>query len=150
MGFWFQRRLADTSLTDLTNMFFVVRDCLLFKWVTSRVWDLFFAFHFDKLYYYSVLAAVWRFFSHYFLTLTDLLLYYCGLCQLSALFNVCYIRLLRLGISAYTYRHSVAVVAVVGVVVPSVTMLSSVALCSDLMVVYVELGVALSLLLHRS
>ena len=107
---------------------------------------LFFAFHFDK-FYYCVLAAVWRFFSHYFLTLTNLLLYYSGLCQLSALFNVCYIRLLRLGISVYTYRHYVAVVAVVAT---GITMLSDVALCSDLLVVYVELGVALTLLLHRS
>ena len=71
-----------------------------------------------------------------------------GLRQLSALFNVCNIRLLRLDISAYTYRYSVAVV--VAVVATSITMLSSIALSSDLLVVYVELGVALSLLLHRS
>ena len=44
----------------------------------------------------------------------------------------------------YTYCYSVAVVA------GSVTMLSSIALCSDLLVVYVELGVALGLLLHLS
>ena len=80
MGFWFQRRFSDTSVTDLTNMFFDVR-------------ELFFAFQFDKFYYYCFLAAVWRIFSHNFLTLTDLLLYYSGLCQLSALFNVYYIRL---------------------------------------------------------
>ena len=95
------------------------------------------------------LATVWHFFSHYFLTFTNLLLYYRGLRQLSALFNVCYIRLLRLDISAYTYRQSVAVV-VVAVVATDITMLSDVALHSDLLVVYVELGVALSLLLHRS
>ena len=99
---------------------------------------------------YCVLATVWHFFSHYFLTLTNLLLYYRGLRQLSALFNVCYIRLLRLDISAYTYRQSVAVVVVVAVVATDITMLSDVALHSDLLVVYVELGVALSLLLHRS
>ena len=91
--------------------------------------------------------AVSRFFSHYFLTLTNLLLHYSGLRQLSALFNVFYMRLLRLGISAYTYRHSVAVVTVVAT---SFTMIFDVALCSDLLIVYVELEVALRLLLHRS
>ena len=146
MGFWFQRRLADTSLTDLTNMFFVVRDCLLFYWVTPRVWELFFAFHFDKFYYYCFLAAVWRFFSHKFMTLTNVLLYYSGLCHLSALFNVYYIRLCTCAV--YTYRISVAVVAVVDTVI--VMMISDFALRSDLLVVYNELGVALTLLLHRS
>ena len=82
------------------------------------------------------------------MTLTNLLLYYSGLCQLSALFNVYYLRLLmRLGIYVYIYRRSVAVVAVVAT---CIMMLSGFALCSDLLVVYVELGVALTLLLHRS
>ena len=58
-----------------------------------------------------------------------------------------YKTVLRLGISVYTYRRSVAVVAVVA---PDVTMMSDVALCSDVLVVYIELGVALNLLLHRS
>ena len=101
--------------------------------------------------YVSCTSAVWHFFSHYFLTLTNLLLYSSGLRQLFALFNVCYIRLLRLDISAYTYLYSVVLaVAVVAVVATSIMMLPSVALSSDLLVVYVELGLALSLLLHRS
>ena len=41
MGFWFQRPFSDTYLTDLTNMFFVVRDCLLFYRLMSSVWELF-------------------------------------------------------------------------------------------------------------
>ena len=80
----------------------------------------------------------------------NLLLCSSGLRHLSALFNVCYISLLRIDISAYTYRYSVAVVVVVvAVVATSITMLSNFALSSDLLVVYVELGLALSLLLHR-
>ena len=62
-------------------------------------------------------------------------------------YRLVYKAFLRLGISLYTYRRSVAVVAVVA---SDVTMLSNVALFSDLMFVYVELGVALTLLLHRS
>ena len=62
-------------------------------------------------------------------------------------YRLVYKAVLRLGISLYTYRRSVAVVAVVA---SDVTMLSNVALFSVLMVVYVELGVALTLLLHRS
>ena len=62
-------------------------------------------------------------------------------------YRLVYKAVLRLGISLYTYRRSVAVVAVVA---SDVTMLSTIALCSDMLVVYVELGVALSLLLHRS
>ena len=70
---------------------------------------------------------------------------------MSALFNVCYIRLFGLDISAYIYRYSVAViVVVVAVVATSITVMSSIALCSDLLVAYVELGVALAMLLHRS
>ena len=58
-----------------------------------------------------------------------MLLYSSDLRQVSALFNVCYIKLLRLGISAYTYRYSVALaVAVVAVVATSIAMMSSVAL----------------------
>ena len=62
-------------------------------------------------------------------------------------YRLIYKAVLRLGISLYTYRRSVAVVAVVA---SDVTMLSNVALFSDLLVVYVEVGVALTLLLHRS
>ena len=62
-------------------------------------------------------------------------------------YRLLYKAVLRLGISLYTYRRSVAVVAVVA---SDVTMLSTIALFSDLLVVYVELGVALSLLQHRS
>ena len=62
-------------------------------------------------------------------------------------YSLVYKAVLRLDISLYTYRRSVAVVAVVA---SDVKMLSNVALFSDLMVVYVELGVALTLLLHRS
>ena len=62
-------------------------------------------------------------------------------------YRLVYKAVLRLGISLYTYRRSVAVVAIVA---SDVTMLSNVALFSDLLVVYVEVGVALTLLLHRS
>ena len=62
-------------------------------------------------------------------------------------YRLLYKAVLRLGISLYTYRRSVAVVAVVA---SDVTMLSTIALFSDLLVVYVEVGVALSLLLYRS
>ena len=62
-------------------------------------------------------------------------------------YRLLYKAVLRLGISLYTYRRSVAVVAVVA---SDVTMLSNVALFSDLLVVYVEVGVALTLLLYRS
>ena len=62
-------------------------------------------------------------------------------------YRLLYKAVLRLGISLYTYRRSVAVVTVVA---SDVTMLTNIALCSDMLVVYVELGVALSLLLHRS
>ena len=62
-------------------------------------------------------------------------------------YRLLYKAVLRLGISLYTYRRSVAVVAVVA---SDVTMLSTIALFSDLLVVYVEIGVALSLLLYRS
>ena len=62
-------------------------------------------------------------------------------------YRLLYKAVLRLGISLYTYRRSVAVVAVVA---SDVTMLSNVALFSDLLVVYVEVGVALTLLLYPS
>ena len=62
-------------------------------------------------------------------------------------YRLLYKAVLRLGISLYTYRRSVAVVAVVA---SDVTMLSNVALFSDLLVVYVEVEVALTLLLHRT
>ena len=62
-------------------------------------------------------------------------------------YRLLYKAILRLGISLYTYRRSVAVIAVVA---SDVTMLSNVALFSDLLVVYVEVGVALTLLLHRT
>ena len=62
------------------------------------------------------------------------------------------ILMLRLGISLYTHRRSVAVVLLLLLLLrlTSRRMLSSVALFTDLMAVYIEVGVALTLLLHRS
>ena len=59
---------------------------------------------------------------------------------------------LRLGISLYTHRRSVAVVLLLLLLLllTSGRMLSSVALFTDLMAVYIEVGAALTLLLHRS
>ena len=59
-----------------------------------------------------------------------------------------YKTVLRLGISLYTHRRSIAVVLLL--LLTSDRMLCDIALFTDLMAMYIEVGVALSLLLHRS
>ena len=59
-----------------------------------------------------------------------------------------YKTVLRLGICLYTHRRSIAVVLLL--LLTSDRMLCHIALFTDLMAVYIEVGVALNLLLHRS